>query len=119
MMKLGILGGGQLGRMLLQAAGNYTLETFVLENDPTCPAAHLCHHFTLGDIRDYDTVYAFGKQVEVLTIEIENINIDALFQLQKEGVKVIHRLKPLLLLKIKAYKNSFMPIITFRLLLFC
>jgi 5-(carboxyamino)imidazole ribonucleotide synthase len=107
MMKLGILGGGQLGRMLLQAAGNYTLETFVLENDPTCPAAHLCHHFTLGDIRDYDTVYAFGKQVEVLTIEIENINIDALFQLQKEGIKVIPSPEAIAIIKDKGIQKQF------------
>ncbi|MEY4050119.1 MAG: hypothetical protein RL262_953, partial [Bacteroidota bacterium] len=53
-MKLGILGGGQLGRMLLQAAANYDAITYVLENDPHCPAAHLCHHFTLGNIQDFD-----------------------------------------------------------------
>jgi 5-(carboxyamino)imidazole ribonucleotide synthase len=107
MMKLGILGGGQLGRMLLQAAGNYTLETFVLENDANCPAAHLCHHFSLGDIRDYDTVYAFGKQVDVLTIEIENINIDALFQLQKEGVKVIPSPEAIAIIKDKGIQKQF------------
>ena len=54
-MKVGILGGGQLGRMLLQAAANYVVETYLLENDTDCPAAHLCHHFTKGDIRDFDT----------------------------------------------------------------
>ncbi len=106
-MKLGILGGGQLGRMLLQAAGNFTLETFVLENDATCPAAHLCHHFSLGDIRDYDTVYAFGKQVDVLTIEIENINIEALFQLQKEGVKVIPSPEAIAIIKDKGIQKQF------------
>lgn len=106
-MKLGILGGGQLGRMLLQAAGNYTLETYVLENDATCPAAHLCHHFSLGDIRDYDTVYAFGKQVDVLTIEIENINIDALFQLQKDGVKVIPSPEAIAIIKDKGIQKQF------------
>ena len=63
-MKLGILGGGQLGRMLLQAAANYDVQTYVLENDTNCPAAHLCHHFTMGDIQDFDTVYQFGKQVD-------------------------------------------------------
>lgn len=88
-MRAGILGGGQLGRMLLQAAANYTVETFVLENDPACPAAHLCHHFVLGNINDYDTVLAFGRQVDVLTIEIEAVNTDALEQLEKEGVTVI------------------------------
>ena len=70
MIKAGILGGGQLGRMLLQAAANYTVETRVMENDPECPAAHLCHHFVQGDIRDFEDVYQFGKGLEVLTIEI-------------------------------------------------
>lgn len=87
-MKVGILGGGQLGRMLLQAAANYDLTTYVLEKDPNCPAAHLCHHFTTGDILDYDTVYQFGKQLDALTIEIEAVNVDALEQLEKEGVKI-------------------------------
>ena len=87
-MKVGILGGGQLGRMLLQAAANYDVQTYVLENDNNCPAAHLCHHFTKGDIQDFDTVYQFGKQVDALTIEIEAVNVDALEQLEKEGVKV-------------------------------
>ncbi len=87
-MKVGILGGGQLGRMLLQAAANYEVETYILENDPTCPAAHLCHHFVLGNITAYDDVYAFGKGLDAITIEIERVNTDALIQLEKEGVKV-------------------------------
>lgn len=87
-MKAGILGGGQLGRMLLQAAANYDVETFVMENDAHCPAAHLCHHFVLGDITSYDDVYAFGKGLDAITIEIERVNTDALIQLEKEGVKV-------------------------------
>lgn len=88
-MKVGILGGGQLGRMLLQTAANYPVETFVLENDLGCPAAHLCHHFVHGDIRNFDDVYHFGKQVDVLTIEIESVNTDALERLESEGVTVI------------------------------
>jgi len=88
MLKIGILGGGQLGRMLLQAAANYPVETFVLENDEECPAAHLCHHFTKGDIKDFEAVYQFGKQLDGLTIEIENVNIEALEKLQSEGVKI-------------------------------
>ncbi len=91
MKKTGILGGGQLGRMLLQQAANYPIETYVMENDAHCPAAHLCHHFTKGDIKDYDDVLNFGRQVDVLTIEIENVNVDALFQLEKEGVQIIPR----------------------------
>lgn len=88
MQKIGILGGGQLGRMLLQAAANYPVETYVLENDEECPAAHLCHHFTKGNIKNYDDVYAFGKNLDAITIEIENVNIDALEQLEKEGKRV-------------------------------
>src|ERR1043165_3542505 len=86
--RVGILGGGQLGRMLLQAAINYPVETFVLENDENCPSAHLCHHFTKGDIRDFQTVYQFGKNLDVITIEIESVNVEALEQLEAEGVKV-------------------------------
>jgi 5-(carboxyamino)imidazole ribonucleotide synthase len=86
---VGILGGGQLGRMLLQAAANYPVETFVMENDEQCPAAHLCHHFTKGDIKDFDAVYNFGKGLDALTIEIEAVNVEALEKLEAEGVKVI------------------------------
>jgi 5-(carboxyamino)imidazole ribonucleotide synthase len=87
-MNIGILGGGQLGRMLLQAAANYDVTMHVLENDAQCPAAHLCHHFTLGNIQDFDTVYAFGKNLDAITIEIEAVNVEALELLEKEGVKV-------------------------------
>ena len=59
MIKAGILGGGQLGRMLLQAAANYPVETFVMEKSTDCSAAHLCNHFVQGDITDFDQVYAF------------------------------------------------------------
>jgi 5-(carboxyamino)imidazole ribonucleotide synthase len=89
MKRIGILGGGQLGRMLLQAAANYPSEVHVMENDPGCPAANLCHRFHLGDIRDFGSVLAFGRQVDVLTIEIEQVNVDALEQLEKEGITVI------------------------------
>jgi 5-(carboxyamino)imidazole ribonucleotide synthase len=99
MLKVGILGGGQLGRMLLQAAANYPVETYVLENDPECPAAHLCHHFILGNIRDFDAVYNFGKKVDRLTIEIENVCVEALEKLESEGVKIFP--KPSVLKTIK------------------
>ena len=85
---IGILGGGQLGRMLLQAAANYPVTVHILENDPDCPSAHLCHQFTLGDIRDYEAVYNFGKNLDAITIEIENVNVEALEKLESEGVKV-------------------------------
>jgi 5-(carboxyamino)imidazole ribonucleotide synthase len=86
--KIGILGGGQLGRMLLQAAANYPVETYLMENDDQCPAAHLCHHFTRGDIKNFDNVYAFGRALDAITIEIENVNTEALEKLETEGIKI-------------------------------
>ncbi|MBU3745226.1 MAG: ATP-grasp domain-containing protein, partial [Sediminibacterium sp.] len=89
MQKAGILGGGQLGRMLLQAAANYPVTTYVMEKTADCPAAHLCNHFIAGDINDYQQVYDFGKGLDVITIEIEQVNVAALKQLVAEGVRVI------------------------------
>jgi 5-(carboxyamino)imidazole ribonucleotide synthase len=107
MKKIGILGGGQLGRMLLQAAANYPVETHVLENDPGCPAAHLCHHFTKGDITDFNSVYSFGKDLDAITIEIENVNVEALEQLQAEGVNIIPRPSVLRIIKNKIQQKSY------------
>ncbi len=106
-MKVGILGGGQLGRMLLQQAANYTVETFVLENDDQCPAAHLCHHFTKGNIQNYDDVYNFGKNLDALTIEIEAVNIDALFRLESEGVKIYPKPAAINIIKNKIIQKQF------------
>ncbi len=106
-MKIGILGGGQLGRMLLQAATNFDVTTYVLENDAQCPAAHLCHHFTLGNIQDYDAVYNFGKNLDALTIEIEAVNVDALEQLEKEGVKVYPTPSAIRTIKNKVLQKQF------------
>ena len=88
MQKIGILGGGQLGRMLLQAAANYPIEPWLMENDAECPAAHLCYHFVKGDIKDFDAVYSFGKNLNAITIEIENVNVEALEKLETEGVRI-------------------------------
>lgn len=107
MLKAGILGGGQLGRMLLQAAANYTVETFVLENDSNCPAAHLCHHFIKGDISDFDAVYAFGKLVDVLTIEIEAVNIEALEKLEAEGLTIYPKPAALKIIQNKITQKEF------------
>ncbi|REK08019.1 MAG: 5-(carboxyamino)imidazole ribonucleotide synthase [Bacteroidetes bacterium] len=87
-VKLGILGGGQLGKMLLQKAADYDLETSVLDPDPLAPCRNLCDHFEQGSFKDYDAVYNFGKKQDVLTIEIEHVNIQALEDLEKEGTKV-------------------------------
>lgn len=107
MKKIGILGGGQLGRMLLQAAANYPVTTFVLENDDHCPAAHLCHHFTKGDITNFDDVYQFGKGLDAITIEIESVNEAALEKLEAEGIKVYPKPSALRTIKNKILQKQF------------
>lgn len=107
MLKAGILGGGQLGRMMLQAAANYPVETFLMENDPGAPAAHLCHHFVKGDIRNFDDVYNFGKGLDAITIEIESVNEDALEKLESEGVAVYPRSSALRVIKNKIRQKEF------------
>jgi 5-(carboxyamino)imidazole ribonucleotide synthase len=107
MKKVGILGGGQLGRMLLQAAVNYPVQTAVLENDSECPAAHLCNHFVKGDITNYNDVYNFGKTLDALTIEIESVNEDALEQLEKKGVKIYPSPAALKTIKNKILQKEF------------
>jgi 5-(carboxyamino)imidazole ribonucleotide synthase len=107
MRKVGILGGGQLGRMLLQAAANYPVETFVMENDNECPSAHLCHHFIKGDIKNFDAVYNFGKGLDAITIEIESVNEEALQKLEDEGVKVYPSPKALSIIKNKILQKEF------------
>ena len=106
-MKVGILGGGQLGRMLLQAAANYPVETYVMENDQECPAAHLCHHFTKGDIKNFDDVYRFGKTLNAITIEIESVNEDALEKLESEGIKIYPNPSALRTIKNKITQKQF------------
>ena len=120
MLKIGILGGGQLGRMLLQAAANYPVLTYVLEKDPECPAAHLCHGFTSGDIRNFDDVYQFGRHLDGITIEIESVNVDALEKLEAEGVKIYPRPSALRIIREKIlqkqfYKEHDIPTTAFRI----
>jgi len=107
MKKVGILGGGQLGKMLLQAAANYPVETFVLEKDADCPAAHLCTHFTKGDITNFEDVYNFGKNLDAITIEIESVNVDALKKLEAEGILVYPRPNALEIIKNKITQKNF------------
>jgi 5-(carboxyamino)imidazole ribonucleotide synthase len=87
-LKIGILGGGQLGKMLLQSAMDWDLDISVLDNDSECPCSNYCSKFIKGDITDYDTVYNFAKNLDLITIEIENVSIEALESLEKEGKKV-------------------------------
>ena len=93
--------------MLLQQAANYPVETWVLENDPQCPAAHLCHHFVKGDIQQFKDVYQFGKNLDVITIEIESVNLEALEELEKKGVKIIPRPAVIRMIKNKIRQKDF------------
>ena len=85
---IGILGGGQLGRMLIQSAIDFNLDISILDPDPAAPCCDIAHRFVQGDFKDYETVLAFGRDCQVVTIEIENVNTEALDQLVKEGVVV-------------------------------
>ncbi|MFT5761182.1 MAG: 5-(carboxyamino)imidazole ribonucleotide synthase [Polaribacter sp.] len=86
--KLGVLGGGQLGRMLLAETQKYDIYTAILDASSEAPCSQICNEFHVGNLLDFDAVYNFGKLVDVLTIEIEHVNIDALYQLEKEGLKI-------------------------------
>lgn len=105
--KLGILGGGQLGKMMLYNTRKYDIYTCVLDPSKDAPARLACDEFTVGDLLDYDTVVNFGKQVDVLTIEIENVNVDALETLEDEGVKVYPSSKTLKTIQNKAQQKLF------------
>lgn len=106
-VKLGILGGGQLGRMTIQEAINFDIDVHILESDPNAPCANVATSFTIGDIKDYDDVYSFGKKMDVISVEIENINIEALKQLEKEGIKVFPQPRVLEIIKDKGIQKQF------------
>lgn len=105
--KLGILGGGQLGKMLLYETRKFDIHTKVLEASKDAPGSIACDEFVLGSLMDFDAVYNFGKQVDVLTIEIENVNIEALEKLEAEGVKVYPPTKALRIIQNKATQKLF------------
>jgi 5-(carboxyamino)imidazole ribonucleotide synthase len=106
-LKLGILGGGQLGRMLIQQAINYNVNIKVLDPDREAPCRKLCDEFVVGSLSDYETVYNFGKRVDMLTIEIEKVNVDALDQLEKEGVLVYPQPRVIRLIQDKGLQKQF------------
>jgi len=87
-LKVGVLGGGQLGRMLLQSAININIDLKMMDPDVNAPCSKLVADFQVGDLEDYDAVYKFGSNCDILTIEIEKVNIEAMKKLQMEGVKV-------------------------------
>ncbi|MBT8375938.1 MAG: 5-(carboxyamino)imidazole ribonucleotide synthase [Bacteroidia bacterium] len=105
--KLGILGGGQLGKMLLYETRKYDIYTCVLDASSEAPARLACDEFHQGDLMDFDTVYTFGKNVNVLTIEIENVNVDALEKLEDEGIVVYPSSKTLKTIQNKANQKLF------------
>lgn len=106
-LKLGILGGGQLGRMLIQEAINFNVTTRVLDPDPNAPCKNLCDQFTVGSLTDFSTVYNFGKNVDLLTIEIEKVNIEALQQLEEEGVIVFPQPRIIRIIQDKGLQKEF------------
>lgn len=105
--KIGILGGGQLGLMLLQASVDWNLDISVLDGDPNAPCSQLAPHFQQGSIQDYDTVYAFGNSLDVITVEIEKVNIDALERLEKEGKRVYPQPSVLRIIQDKRTQKQF------------
>jgi len=105
--KLGILGGGQLGKMLLSDTRKFDIQTYVLDPSDEAPSKIACNKFFQGDLMDYETVYNFGKQVDVLTFEIELVNLNALTQLENEGVKVYPSPKTLKGIQNKGIQKAF------------
>lgn len=105
--KLGILGGGQLGKMMLYSTRKFDIQTYVLDPNDEAPCKIACNTFIQGDLMDFDTVYNFGKQVDVLTFEIENVNVDALEKLEKDGIKVFPSSKNLRVIQNKAKQKLF------------
>lgn len=105
--KLGILGGGQLGRMLIQSALDLNIDINVLDPDENAPCKHISAEFTTGKLTDFDTVYAFGKECDLVTIEIENVNTQALKKLQSEGKKVFPQPEVIELVQDKRTQKQF------------
>ncbi|MDG1477919.1 MAG: 5-(carboxyamino)imidazole ribonucleotide synthase [Vicingaceae bacterium] len=105
--KLGILGGGQLGKMLTLAASNIDVNTYVLDPNGECPAVTTCTGLTVGSFNDYDAVYQFGQDKDVITVEIESVNIDALRKLEGEGKEVYPDTNSLSIIQDKGLQKQF------------
>lgn len=104
---LGVLGGGQLGRMLIQSAINYNQDIHILDPDPNAPCKDIAQQFKVGSLKDFDTVYAFGKNCDVITVEIEAVNTEALQKLAEEGKKVYPQPHILKLIQDKREQKQF------------
>lgn len=105
--KLGILGGGQLGKMLLADTRKFDIQTFVLDPSPEAPAQFGCNQFFEGSLMHFETVYRFGKMVDLLTIEIENVNLEALLKLEEEGLPIYPSPKTLHQIQNKGRQKDF------------
>src|SRR5690554_5521823 len=106
-LRLGILGGGQLGRMLIQEAINFNASVSILDPDKNAPCKTLCDYFEVGALDDFETVYKFGKRVDLLTIEIEKVNVEALEKLEEEGVTVYPQARIIRLIQDKGLQKEF------------
>ena len=105
--KLGILGGGQLGKMLLYNTRKFDIHSSVLDPSDEAPSKIACDVFVIGDLMDFETVYSFAKDLDTLTIEIENVNVEALKALEEKGVKVYPASKTLAIIQNKALQKQF------------
>ncbi|WP_462254214.1 5-(carboxyamino)imidazole ribonucleotide synthase [Ekhidna sp.] len=106
-LKIGVLGGGQLGRMMIQSAINYNLDISILDPDENAPCAHLVKNFTVGKLTDEELVYDWGKNFDLITIEIENVSVSALKRLQSEGVRVFPQPEIIELIQDKRKQKTF------------
>src|SRR5699024_2241938 len=106
-LQLGILGGGQLGRMFIQGTINYNVDIHILDPDKNAPSRDICKNFVQGALDDFDTVYQFGKELDMLTIEIEKVNVDALEKLEEEGVVVYPQARIIRLIHDKGLQKEF------------
>ena len=105
--KLGILGGGQLGKMLLTETRKFDIQTYVIDPSKKVPCQFGATEFFIGDLMDFNAIYEFGKKVNLLTIEIENVNLDALDKLEAEGLPIFPSPKTLRLIQNKGRQKDF------------
>ena len=106
-LKLGIIGGGQLGKMLLQTSSKYSLHSKILDPNDNSPCKNLCDEFFLGDLMDYNAIYDFGKKCDLVTYEIEHVNVDALEKLESEGITVYPKPSALRTIQDKSQQKKF------------
>lgn len=106
-LKLGIIGGGQLGKMLLQVTSRYNINSKILDPNNDSPCKNLCNEFFLGDLMDHDAVYEFGKKCDLVTYEIEHVNTKALEKLESEGIDIFPRPSTLKIIQDKSIQKKF------------